>query len=139
MRLKFIAEILDPVRVQSRIEKRAFTKPPFVPYKIWENTEEVMRRYSTVDILANYLLSQIIAVFECKKPIDTENPLLCVLPTFSSLFRSVRAEPLEGRFVWKGVSPRDLTIYPYFVFITRLWECMEPIISCNEMKNILEQ
>ena len=126
MRLKFLAEVLEPTLITDKYEKRAFTRPPFLPYIQWTNMDIVMTRYSEIDRLANYLIARIISVFETQTPIESDHPLLPVLQTFSSALPLIRAEPL-GQIEWAKFSPRDLTIYPFFTLIDRFWITLEPV------------
>ncbi len=126
MRLKFLAEALDPSVIVTKHEKRAFSKPLFLTHKHWENMDTVMTRYSEIDRLANYICAKIIAVFETQTPIEPDHPLLPVLQTFSSSLPLIRAEPL-GQIEWAKFSAQELTIYPYFVLIGRFWSALEPV------------
>ena len=126
MRLKFLAEVLEPTLIAKKYEKRAFSRPLFLPYIHWANIDVVMSRYIEVDRLANYLSARIISVFETQTPIESDHPLLPVLHTFSSSLPLIRAEPLE-QVEWAKFSPNELMIYPYFALIERFWLALEPV------------
>jgi hypothetical protein len=46
---------------------------------------------------------------------------------------TIRKTPCDGMFMWSGTHPRELTIFPYFAFITQMWEAIAPVkaILCD--------
>lgn len=133
MRLKFAAEVMDPVYVTRRIEPRAFKRSPFTPYTLWKT--EADSRGSSIDNLANYVLNHIIKNIEAyvrniESTIYTNDvDMISALQTMNSAIYTIRKTPCDGKFMWSGTHPRDLTIFPYFAFITQMWEAIAPVLT----------
>ena len=134
MRLKFLAEVLDIRRMLPRLrnQKKAggFLKDEVSRIWEWERERETvgMERYAAVDVLANHMCN---AVIETIKAIvrNTDIPDFSQLATaavgINVAIPQIRAKPCD-RYAWNDVDPHALANYPYFVFVVRSWDALEP-------------
>jgi len=133
MRLKFLAEVLDIRRMLPRLksQKKAggFLKDEVS--RIWEWDTVGTERYVAVDTLANHMCN---AVIETIKAIvrNTDIPDFSQLATaavgINLAIPQIRANPCD-RYAWNNVDPYTLVNYPYFVFVLRSWDAIEPFVD----------
>ena len=134
MRLKFLAEVLDIRRMLPRIQNQkkagGFLKDEVSRIWEWERETVGTERYAALDTLANHMCD---AVIETIKAIvrNTDIPDFSQLATvavgINLAIPQIRAKPCD-RYAWNGVDPYALANYPYFVFVLRSWDAIEPFV-----------
>jgi hypothetical protein len=121
MRLKFMTEVYDPVANANYF--RQFKKMPRLPAAPVA-AAAVPERHSELDVAANVLLMHIIRTIESivrntvVAPLD--HGLARAARSLNDALPRLREAPC-GEFVWRDVSPHDLSVYPYVSFIDALW------------------
>lgn len=135
MRLKFLAEVMDPVRMEPRLKKlpaKLLTRVPELQ-GIMGWGEHGTDRYHQIDVLTNRIFAYIVQAVESVVryneylPWDNNDDLKRLFThiyVFNRTLETVRERPC-GEFVWKGVDPSELSLVPYFTFVLRAWNTLE--------------
>ena len=145
MRLKFLAEVIDPNRLKPQLDKMVAIlekiKDPHHPLgkkellPIFEWVEKGADRFSQIDIMANYTFALILVIIESivqgkdHLPFDTHwIQLYERLSTFNQSMPTIRENPC-GEYIWKQVTPYELPLLPYLMFVLRSWDIVKPLLD----------
>jgi hypothetical protein len=117
MRLKFIAEQVDPIRYTRYFESQPIppNKTPKLPPELFNVYKaDTTELYSFVDTLANRVqIAWINIMMGLDACTDAELENTCM--RINSELQTIR-ESECGEYIWKHVNPYELTIYPFLQF-----------------------
>lgn len=113
MRLKFIAEVCDPVRYRNYFRHFSSTRTPYLPSHLLAlYKSDSTEFYSRIDTLANSVQIAWIRMMLGKCGDDTLDTLCTHLNT---QLPTIRSHDL-GEYKWKSVNPYELSLFPFLSF-----------------------
>lgn len=126
MRLKFMAEVLNPASIHTHFNKRI--KIPEA--HTWE--EHAMMRYITVDRYANTFINIVMnsveaVVNETKLP-EIPTKYLDIAKALNTELPKIRMAPL-GEYDWTKCDPHSMAPLPYYTFITNLYSVLASALT----------
>jgi len=133
MRMKFVAEVTDPLRLNRRLAKvrdiKGLRKGEVGEIWEWES-EEGLERFHQIETLTNRICN---TLFEQIRAIvgNTEKPkthLRPIVDTLNTELRTIRKGPCN-QYMWSNTAPYELLEYPYFTFIVRLWRIIQHLVE----------
>jgi len=133
MRLKFLSEVLDIRRMLPRLksQKKAGGFLKGEVFRIWEWETMGTERYAAVDVLANHMCNAVIETIQAivrNTDIPDFSQLATAAVSINEAVPQIRKKPCD-RYVWNAVDPCALVNYPYFVFVIRSWDTIEPLTA----------
>jgi hypothetical protein len=133
LRLKFVLEVLH---VQSLMKKlRDIPLRVAVDRGDWFKTGVADERVWRIDCLATWLFNYMILSVEarCSGIVGARliEPIRAGLTTMNKAIQMVRAEPCDGRYVWRNVPPYELVAYPFLSLIKGLWNAVLPLVTTD--------
>jgi len=131
LRLKFVLEVLHVQTLMKRLRD--------VPLRIaaergdWFKTGVADERVWRIDCLATWLFNYMILSVESHCA-GTAVPLLEEsmregLKRMNTAIQGVRAEPCDGRYMWRDTPPYGLVIYPFLCLVKGLWNAVAPMVT----------
>lgn len=126
MRLKYITEVCNPAAVCIQRE-RATEKLRAREAALFEPWAASSARYADMDALANRVQ---IAFFTYIADPTTPLPDMVVraLEGFNAAIHTIRKTPFKS-CDWSGRSAYDMVPCVYFVYISELWSCVQPVLD----------
>jgi hypothetical protein len=129
MRLKFISEVYHSFNTCIHNNQMARIVKPLKNHAVW-NIEPSMRIYK-IDTYLNCLQAE---MYTCIESHVSGNPVAhtydsTTLNEFGTALQTLRATPLDNKFVWDKMVPHEMHPYVYAHFAIALWKIVNELLG----------
>ena len=133
LRLKFVLEVLH---VRSLMKKlRDIPLRAAVDRGDWFKMGVADERVWRIDCLATWLFNYMIVSVEARcagvPAASLGESMRTGLADMNRTIQEVRAEPCDGRYVWRNVPPYELVAYPFLSLVKGLWNAVAPLVAVD--------
>lgn len=132
MRLKFISEVYHSFNMQIHNNTTARIIKPLKGHSVWD-IEPSMRIYK-IDTYLNGLQAELYACIESHISGQSVQHTYDIntLTELGVVLQALRAEPLDGKFVWDKMVPHEMHPYVYAHFAIQLWTIVHDLLGIRE-------